>query len=88
MPESPAYAVARLDQHDACVTWIDRAEIFRQRDFGQFGDGASKFHAGGASADNGESQQPAPFVRVLFGLGVLERDQDAAADRGCILDLL
>ena len=73
-------AIGCLDQYDACIARIDGAEVSGQRDLGQLGNGTRHLNAGGAGADHREGQQPSPFVRVLLRLGVLECDQDAAAD--------
>ena len=54
----------------------------------QFGDGAGKLHAGRSRADDDEGQQRRAPLRIAFALGVLEGDQDAAPQRGGVLQRL
>ena len=75
-----------LDQNDAGRARIDRAEIHRQRTLGEFGDGAGHLDAGRPAADDDEIQQPAALVGIGFGFGALERQQNAAAQIGGVVD--
>ena len=76
----------RLDQDDARRARIDRAEILGERAVGQLGDRARHLDAGRAAADDDEVQQPRALGRVGLGLGLLEGEQDAAADVGRVVD--
>ncbi len=51
-------------------------------------DGARHLDPGCAGADNDEGQQPPPLGLVLGELGLLECQEDAAADAGRVLDAL
>jgi hypothetical protein len=74
-----------LDQDDAGLPGIDRAEIGSERTLGKLRHGACHFHAGWSTADDDEIEQPAAFHRVGFDLRLFEREQDAAAQVGGII---
>ena len=76
----------RLDQDDARGARIDRAEVRRQRAVRELRDGAGHLDAGRPAADDDEIQQPRALVRILLGLGLLEGEQDAAANVGRVID--
>ena len=77
-----------FDQHDACGARIDAPEIGGQSLPCDLGDGAGHFDAGGAAADNDEGKQPLLLVRIGHDLGLLKRNQDAAANAGGVFDAL
>src|SRR5688572_18225918 len=70
------------------MTWVDVAEVSRERILGKLGDGTGELDPGWSAADDDECQQASPLSRIGLGLRLLERDQDAVADIGCIFDLL
>ena len=76
----------RLHQDDARGARVDRAEVLGKRAVCQLGDRAGHLDAGRAAADDHEIQQPRALGRVGLGLGLLEGEQDAAADVGRVVD--
>ncbi len=64
------------------------AEIRRQRALGELRDRARHFDAGRPAADDHEVEQPPALGRIRFGLRLLERQQDAAAQIGGVVDRL
>src|SRR5690349_892615 len=77
-----------MDEHDARAARIDVAEIGSERLARQFGDGTGELDAGRAAADDRESQKRTPLGRIGCHLRLLERQEDPAADRRRVLDLL
>lgn len=67
---------------------VDAAEFPRQDAMRQFGDDADQFDPGRSGADDGKGQQRLPLFLVLGQFGALEGQQQAAADRGRILQRL
>ena len=80
------YAGAGLDQNDTGLVGVDVAEVGRQRVLRELGDGAREFDAGRAGADNHEGQQRRASQRIGLALGAFEGDQDAAPQRGGVLE--
>ena len=78
----------RLDEQHARLARIDGAEVPRQRIARQVGDRPGQFDAGRTAADDHEGEQRLEPRRVGFALGFLERQKDAAADRGGVFDRL
>ena len=78
----------RFDEQHARLARIDRAEVPRQRVARQVGDRPGQFDAGRTAADDHEGEQRREPRRVGFALGLLERQEDAAADRGGVFDRL
>jgi hypothetical protein len=72
-------AVDRLDEQDAALAGIDRAEVAPQRVARELGDLARHLDAGGAGADDDERQPRALALRVVLQLRRLERAEDARA---------
>ncbi len=59
-----------------------------QRVVREFGDGAGEFDAGRSGADNDKGQQRRAPFRIGLALGAFECDQDAAPQRGGVLQRL
>ena len=76
------------DKHDAGLARVDVAEIVAQRHPREFGDGASHFDAGRASADHDEGEKLPAALGRLRRLGRLEGRQDAPTNAGGVVDLL
>ena len=81
-------ARARFDQHDACRARIDVTEVGGQSLLRDLCDRAGHFNAGGAAAYDDEGKQTPLLRGVGDQLGLLEGDQNTAADAGRVLDAL
>ncbi len=79
------HAGSGLDQDDARLVGVDVAEVGRQGVLREFGDGAGKFDAGRAGADNDKGQQRRPPFRIALAFGAFEGHQDTAPERGGVL---
>src|SRR5260370_37217201 len=55
---------------------------------GELGDGSGQLDPGWAAADDHECQHVTLHLRSLGSFGLLEGEQQAAANTGCIFDLL
>src|SRR5438270_5618463 len=66
----------------------DRAEVAGDRLARELGDCTGHLHSRRAAADDDESKQGVSPLEVPFGLRSLERDKDAATNRGGVLDAL
>ena len=86
--EAWKYARSGLDKNDLGLGSIDIAELLREGRSGQLGDDAGKLDAGRSSADDREGQQSVADRGIAFQLGLLEGQQNAAADRRCVLQRL
>src|SRR6266540_5923957 len=73
-------ARAGLEQEDARVARIDRAEIARQDMPGNLADGSRELGARGAAAHQHEGQESLSPAGVRFPLGPLEGEEDTAPD--------
>ena len=80
------HARAGFDQHHARLMGIDVAKIRRQRVLREFGDGAGKFDAGRAGADDDKGQKCGALFRIAFAFGSLEGDQDSPPQRGGVFE--
>ena len=78
----------RLDQQHPRVGRIDVAELPLHPLPRQFGDGAGQLDTGRPAADDDERHVLFLEIRIVGVLGALESDQQPAADRRRILDLL
>ena len=84
--ESGQDARSGLDQHHPRLARIDVPELIRQRHVSEVGDGTGELDARGAPADDHEGEPRGAQGCVAFSLGALEGKQDAAPDRGRILE--
>src|SRR6266542_2937728 len=81
-------ARAGLEEKDARVARIDRAEIARQDVPGNLADGSRELGARRAAADQHESQEGPSPAGARFPLGLLEGEEDPSPDLEGILQVL
>src|SRR6185437_752803 len=77
-----------FEQDDARLLRVDMPEIARQRLVRELGDGSGELDSGRAAADHDEGQQRGAARRIATGFGLLESEQQPAADEQRILDAL
>ena len=73
-------ARAVVEKQDARLGWVDVAKIVAHVELGDIADGAGKFDAGRAAADDDEIERRMPAVLLHLALGEFEGEQHAAAD--------
>ena len=77
-----------LDHDHARLARIEVTEVAADSVSGNLGDRASELDAGRAATDDHERQERLAPRIVLFALGHLKRDEDAAAHLECIRERL
>jgi hypothetical protein len=82
------HARAGFDQLHARVRRVDAAELAHQRVARNLGQRAGQLHAGGPAAHHREREPGRALGLAARGLGMLEREQDAAAQRHRVVERL
>jgi hypothetical protein len=81
-------ARACLDEHDLRAARIDVAEVGREREASELGDGACELDPGRPGADDDEAQQPIAVRRVGLHLRRFECAEDSPPDLRRVVDRL